>query len=178
MMKFMMLTAMGALALALGGCAMNGASSGTAGEGAGATAQLITANGQMVGTATATQTTGGLELTVNGKMMPPGPHGAHVHTIGRCDAPAFETAGGHWNPTGKQHGMQNPAGPHVGDAPNLDVASDGSGKLTYILAGATMAGLLEGDGSSMMIHAGPDDMKTDPSGNSGGRIACGVFRAE
>lgn len=175
MTKLMMMTAIGALAL--GGCAMTDTAGGAAGEGAVATAQLITANGQMVGTATATEMVDGLQLVVEGNAMPPGPHGAHIHTVGRCDAPTFESAGGHWNPTTKQHGMQNPAGPHVGDAPNLDVGSDGSGSLTYTLPGGTLSGLLDADGATMMIHAGPDDMRTDPSGNSGSRIACGVFRA-
>ncbi|HTG38286.1 superoxide dismutase family protein [Sphingomonas sp.] len=164
-------TAVGALML--GACAMTGAGGG--GDQS-AVADLITANGQSVGRATATQMGDGIQLMVEGRNMPPGAHGAHVHTVGRCDAPTFESAGGHWNPTTRKHGLENPAGPHAGDAPNLDVASDGSGTLTYTLPGGTFDGLFDADGSAMMIHAGPDDMMTDPSGNSGGRIACGIFR--
>lgn len=172
-MRIMMAaTAMGALML--GACAMTGGGAG--GGDQTAVADLITANGQSVGRATATAVGGDIRLVVEGRNMPPGMHGAHVHTVGRCEAPTFETAGGHWNPTTRQHGMENPAGPHAGDAPNLDVQSDGSGTLTFTLPGGTFDGLFDGDGSAMMIHAGPDDMKTDPSGNSGGRIACGVFR--
>ncbi|NIJ23867.1 superoxide dismutase family protein [Sphingomonas japonica] len=141
-----------------------------------ATAELRTATNANVGTATATAMADGIQIVVEGMGMPPGPHGAHVHTTGRCDAPGFESAGGHWNPTTMQHGAQNPAGPHAGDMPNLDVASDGAATLTFTLPSGTMEGLLDGDGSAMMVHAGPDDMKTDPSGNSGSRIACGVFR--
>lgn len=157
---------------ALGACAMN---SGGGAEPT-AVADLVTANGQAVGRATATAMSDGIQVVVEGRNMPPGVHGAHVHTVGRCDAPTFETAGGHWNPATKQHGMQNPAGPHAGDMPNLDVAADGGGALTVTLPGGTFDGLFDADGSAMMIHAGPDDMRTDPSGNSGGRIACGVFR--
>lgn len=160
-------------AAGLAGCAMNG---GASSEGAGAVADLTTANGQAVGRATAMAASDGIRVSVEGRNMPPGPHGAHVHTIGRCDAPAFESAGGHWNPGGQQHGSQNPAGPHAGDMPNIEVASDGNGALSFTLPGGTMEGLLDADGSAMMIHAGPDDMRTDPAGNSGGRIACGVFR--
>lgn len=158
----------------LGGCTMNGNGGGTAEPTA--VADLMTANGQSVGRATATAMSDGIQIVVEGRNMPPGAHGAHVHTVGRCDAPTFETAGGHWNPMAKKHGMENPAGPHAGDMPNLDVGTDGSGVLTVTLPGGTFDGLLDADGSAMMIHAGPDDMRTDPSGNSGSRIACGVFR--
>lgn len=160
---------------ALGGCAMNGSSGGGAGEPV-AIADLATANGQSVGRATATAAGDGIRIAIEGRNMPPGMHGAHVHTVGRCDAPTFETAGGHWNPTTMKHGSQNPAGPHAGDMPNLDVASDGSGTLTVTLPGGTFDGLFDADGSAMVVHAGQDDLRTDPSGNSGGRIACGVFR--
>lgn len=159
---------------ALGGCAMSAGGNGT-GEPT-AVAYLTTANGQSVGRATATAMSDGIQIVVEGRDMPPGVHGAHVHTVGRCDAPTFETAGGHWNPMSKKHGMENPAGPHAGDMPNLDIASDGAGVLTVTLPGGTFDGLFDTDGSALVIHAGQDDMRTDPSGNSGGRIACGVFR--
>jgi superoxide dismutase, Cu-Zn family len=170
-MRTMVMAALGAAVVA--GCTMPDTGGGAD---AAAVADLTTANGQPVGRATATPVGSDLRISIDGRSMPPGPHGAHIHTVGRCDAPTFESAGGHWNPTSKQHGMQNPAGPHVGDMPNLDVASDGSGTLSFTLPGGTLDGLFDADGSAMMIHAGPDDMRTDPSGNSGGRIACGVFR--
>ena len=116
-------------------------------------------------------------VSLDASALPPGTHGAHIHMVGRCDAPDFTTAGGHWNPTSKQHGTMNPAGPHEGDLPNLIVGTDGRGTLAITIPGATMAGLLDADGSAMVVHAGADDLRTDPSGNSGGRIACGVFQA-
>ena len=109
--------------------------------------------------------------------VPPGAHGAHVHTVGRCDPLGFESAGGHWNPTGAKHGANNPAGPHLGDLPNMTVGADGRGTVSFTVPGATMDGLLDADGATMMVHANADDLVTDPSGNSGGRIACGVFQA-
>lgn len=145
--------------------------------GATAVAQLRTAAGADVGRATATEVAGGLRFTVDGMNMLAGTHGAHVHTTGRCDAPDFTTAGGHWNPTDMKHGTMNPQGPHYGDIPNLIVDSGGRGTVAATIPGATMAGLLDADGAAFVIHAGPDDLKTDPSGNSGGRIACGVFQA-
>ena len=93
------------------------------------------------------------------------------------EPPKFASAGGHWNPAARQHGLDNPQGHHAGDMPNLTVAADGTGKLQYTLAGATLAGLLDADDSAFVVHAMRDDQKTDPSGMSGDRIACGVFKA-
>lgn len=175
-MNRMTLLALGAPALMLGACApMNDQPIRAGMSERVAVASLRTAANADVGRATATETAGGIQVMVEGMAMPPGPHGAHVHTTGRCDAPDFTTAGGHWNPMSTQHGMENPQGPHAGDMPNLAVSSDGRGTLTFTLPAGTMAGLLDADGSAMMIHAGPDDMRSDPAGNSGGRIACGVF---
>jgi len=113
--------------------------------------------------------------------LPPGPHGAHLHAVGRCDPPDFSSAGPHWNPTNRQHGTDNPAGPHMGDMPNLTAAQDGSGTIDFTVRGATMQGgqqaLLDADGAALVIHADADDYRTDPSGNSGGRIACAVIGA-
>ena len=145
--------------------------------GARASAMLRTAAGADVGTATASEVAGGLRFTVDVKNMPAGTHGAHVHTTGRCDAPDFATAGPHWNPTSMKHGSMNPQGPHEGDLPNLIIGTDGRGTIGITVPGATMAGLLDADGGAMVVHAGADDLVTDPSGNSGGRIACGVFTA-
>lgn len=144
--------------------------------GATATAMLRTAAGADAGRATATEVEGGVRFTIDASTLPPGTHGAHVHLAGRCDAPDFASAGGHWNPTSAKHGTMNPQGPHLGDLPNLVIGSDGRGTIGATIPGATMAGLLDADGASMMVHAGPDDMRSDPAGNSGGRIACGVFQ--
>lgn len=142
-----------------------------------ATASLQTAEGASAGTATVSDRATGLMLSLQVNGMPPGEHGAHVHTTGTCDAPTFESAGGHWNPADKSHGLENPAGQHAGDMPNLVVAEDGSGTLEYQLKGGTAEGLLDADGAAIVIHAGADDQQTDPSGDSGSRIACGVFAA-
>jgi Cu-Zn family superoxide dismutase len=166
--------------LAVAGCTTMGSDTETGSADAttsGATAVLRMADGKEVGRAVASQVGGSIRVSVDAMGVSPGPHGVHVHTIGRCDAPDFTTAGGHWNPTSMQHGAQNPAGPHSGDMPNLVVGPDGRGTLTFTLPSSTMAGLLDADGSAFMIHAGADDMKTDPAGNSGSRIACGVFAA-
>ncbi len=145
--------------------------------GARATATLLTSTGLDAGRATATEVAGGIRYTLDVKGLPAGNHGAHVHTVGRCDAPDFTTAGAHWNPTSTKHGTMNPQGPHEGDLPNLTIGTDGRGTLGITVPGATMAGLLDADGSAIVVHAGADDLMTDPSGNSGGRIACGVFAA-
>jgi len=141
-----------------------------------AVAQLRTAAGADAGRATAREVEGGLRFTADVQGLPPGPHGLHVHAVGRCDAPDFQTAGGHWNPTAAKHGANNPQGPHQGDLPNLTVGADGRGTAALTVPGATLAGLLDADGGSMMVHAAADDLQTDPAGNSGARIACGVFQ--
>lgn len=145
--------------------------------GASAGATLHTVDGAEVGRARAVEVAGGLRITIDAHRLPPGTHGAHIHTVGHCDAADFATAGGHWNPTGRKHGSMNPQGPHEGDLPNLVVGTDGRGAIGVTIPGATMAGLLDSDGSAIVIHAGQDDLMTDPSGNSGARIACGVFAA-
>ncbi|WP_010163116.1 superoxide dismutase family protein [Sphingomonas sp. PAMC 26617] len=146
-------------------------------NGAHAVAMLRTADGADVGRATATEVGGGLRITLDVHGMPAGTHGAHIHSVGHCDAPDFTTAGPHWNPTATKHGTMNPQGPHQGDLPNLIVGTNGRGTIGLVLPGATMAGLLDADGAAMVVHANPDDLMTDPSGNSGGRVACGVFGA-
>ena len=120
-----------------------------------------------------------VDVQVNG--MTPGPHGIHFHAVGVCDGAggtAFASAGGHYNPLGRQHGLDNSAGPHAGDAPNFTVASDGTGRATFttdrvsLTEGSTS--LFDADGSSIVIHAAADDGISQPAGNSGARIACGV----
>ena len=143
-----------------------------------ATADLMTADGTPVGTVTVTgDEASGLTVMIEAMDMPPGMHGVHIHTTGAC-APDFTAAGGHWNPEDSMHGLEGDPGQHAGDMPNLEIGEDGAGTLTYTLAGgATMDGLLDADGSAFVVHAGEDDQTTDPSGDSGDRIACGVFEA-
>jgi len=141
-----------------------------------ARAMLMTADGQEAGTATATASGDTVEISFEGMNLPAGNHGVHVHMTGTCEGPTFASAGGHWNPTDQSHGLEDPEGQHAGDMPNLEVGDDRSGSIEYTLAGgATFAGLMDADGSAFIVHAGEDDQTTDPSGDSGDRIACGVF---
>ena len=105
----------------------------------------------------------------------PGTYGIHLHAVGKCDAPDFTTAGPHWNPAQKQHGFDNPMGAHAGDVRNLVVNPDGTAAVSVQLAGALFDGALDADGLALVIHEKADDYSTDPSGNSGKRIICGVF---
>ena len=107
----------------------------------------------------------------------PGTYALHVHTVGKCDAPDFKTAEGHWNPENKQHGVDNPAGSHKGDMPNVTIAAAGKGTLEFRISGATKATLLDTDGAAFVMHEKPDDNKSDPAGNAGNRIACGIITA-
>lgn len=166
-------------ALMLAGCADHRGEVGQplAAPGRTAVAVLHDSRGAEVGRATASEVQGGLRVTLEVHGLPAGDHGAHIHAVGRCDPSDFASAGGHWNPLGAHHGTLNPAGPHMGDLPNLAVATNGRATLGVNVPGATLDGLLDADGSAMVVHAGRDDMMSDPSGNSGGRIACGVFQA-
>jgi len=120
----------------------------------------------------------GVEVRVQAAGLPPGEYGVHIHAVGRCDPPAFDSAGPHWNPAGRQHGSLNPRGHHRGDLDNLVVTAEG-GRLEFMIAGATLRGgaapIVDADGAAIVIHARPDDYRTDPSGNSGARLACGVL---
>lgn len=143
-----------------------------------AAAVLSGPGGTAMGGATLTQTDAGIRLVVDGRGLPPGAHGLHLHMTGRCDPPDFASAGSHWNPTTAVHGKDAAGGPHWGDLPNLIAGTDGVGRLEVTIAGGKLMGganpLLDDDGAAVVIHAAPDDYRTDPSGNSGGRIACGV----
>lgn len=119
----------------------------------------------------------GIEVRVQAQGLRPGHYGVHLHAVGRCEAPAFASAGAHWNPTGRQHGSLNPQGHHLGDLPNLDVDVDGGGRLEFTIIGADMGALLDADGAAVVIDAAPDNYRTNPSGNSGAHLACGIFRA-
>ncbi|WP_240330730.1 superoxide dismutase family protein [Sphingorhabdus sp. Alg239-R122] len=144
-----------------------------------ARAELHMASGEAVGEAIIAQGSDGLLLTLNAENLPAGEKGVHIHMTGACKTPDFKSAGGHWNPQGAQHGLENPQGAHAGDLPNLVIAGNGTGILEASIAGGTVQegdmALMDSDGAAFVIHAGPDDMKTDPSGDSGSRIACGVF---
>jgi Cu-Zn family superoxide dismutase len=141
----------------------------------GAPMALVNSSGQSIGSVVAWQSAGGVSFRINAAGLPHGIHGLHVHSVGQCQVPDFASAGGHWNPTAHKHGMNNPEGPHAGDLPNVDVAANGALTATVTLPGATMASLLDADGAALVLHATADDYRTDPSGNSGGRIACAVI---
>ena len=136
---------------------------------------LVNASGQAIGSIRAWQTAGGVTFRIDARGLPHGIHGIHVHAVGRCDPPDFASAGAHWNPAERKHGINNPAGPHAGDMPNVEVAANGVLGATVVLPGASMASLLDADGAAVVLHAAPDDYGTDPSGNSGARIACAVI---
>ncbi|MEO1169758.1 MAG: superoxide dismutase family protein [Pseudomonadota bacterium] len=146
-----------------------------------AEAMLRDASGAPRGAATITQLDQGIRLVLRVENMTPGVKAAHIHTTGRCDPPDFTSAGGHWNPFGREHGRDNPEGQHMGDMPNIIVGQDGTGLLEVTITGGRIEGgnaeLLDADGAAVMVHAGPDDYRTDPTGNAGGRIACGVIEA-
>lgn len=143
---------------------------------------LVNGAGQQIGTVTAYQSGGGVTLRVTASGLSHGIHGIHVHSVGRCDGPKFESAGPHWNPAGKKHGFANPQGAHAGDMSNVSVAANGVLDATLAIPNAditvatSMPGaLIDMDGAALVIHALADDYRTDPSGNSGERIACAVL---
>lgn len=142
-------------------------------------APLMDANGKRIGEATIAESDGILVLTVKAEALSTGLHGVHVHQTGECTAPDFKSAGGHWNPRDVAHGLQNPDGAHSGDLPNMAVGPEGKGELTYNLGKGSINdgefALMDSDGAAFIIHGGEDDQKSSPSGNSGARVACGVF---
>ena len=145
-------------------------------------ADLQDANGKSIGTATLSEQKGGVKVKLDVSGLPPGQHGFHIHETGACTPPDFKSAGGHFNPFKKHHGQENPAGKHAGDFPNLEVKEDGTAQATVIATGATLkkgpASLLKAGGTAIVIHADPDDYKSDPAGNAGNRVACGVIVKE
>ena len=144
-------------------------------------ADIVNAQGQKIGTATIHPSGSGVRIDVGVSQLPPGTHGIHVHTVGKCEGPAFASAGAHFNPTSKKHGRDNPEGPHGGDLLNIEVGADGTGKASLLAPNATLGeganSLFHDGGTALVIHEKADDYKTDPSGNSGARIACGAIQA-
>jgi Cu-Zn family superoxide dismutase len=143
-----------------------------------ALAELKDVQGKKVGDVRLTQTPSGVLLQVTLAGAPSGERAFHIHEVGRCDPPRFESAGAHFSPDGKGHGYHEAKGPHAGDLPNIHVPEDGRLTFEVLARNVTLEGgsasLLEGDGSALVIHAKPDDYRTEPSGNAGDRIACGV----
>jgi Cu-Zn family superoxide dismutase len=144
-----------------------------------AVANLKNAKGESIGAAVLRETPAGVLLAVKLSGLPPGAHGFHIHEHGACEPP-FQSAGGHFNPTKKHHGYAAADGYHAGDMPNLFVGSDGQVSAEFLVPGVTLVAgkpnsLLDSDGSSLVVHAGTDDYRSDPAGASGDRIACGTI---
>ncbi|HVH92139.1 MAG TPA: superoxide dismutase family protein [Candidatus Acidoferrum sp.] len=144
-----------------------------------ARADIKNAEGKTVGTASLRETKDGLLIIVDAKGLPEGLHAVHIHAVGECEGPAFTSAGGHFNPLNKKHGLKNPDGPHAGDLPDMYVNKDGVGRYEALLESMTLTpgqtSIFDSDGSAIVIHSTADDNMTDPAGDSGDRIACGVI---
>ena len=163
-----------AATLALAGCStMDGGSSDRV-----AVANLVGPSGQSAGTAQLIEAGGEYRLAVTATGLTPGAHGFHLHTTGRCDRPDFTSAGGHLDPFGRGHGFESPDGPHLGDLRNIDADAGGTATATVEMRGERSmldAQLFDADGTAVIVHAQPDDYRTDPSGSAGARVACGVL---
>jgi Cu-Zn family superoxide dismutase len=140
-----------------------------------ASASLKDGKGKAVGTAQLTQTAHGVLIAVDLHGLKAGVHAIHLHEVGKCDGPDFKSAGGHFNPAKKQHGFMSAEGPHAGDMPNIDVPANGKLKAELLAPDATIDTLMDADGSALVVHAKADDYKSQPAGDAGDRVACGVI---
>ena len=161
----------------LAGCGLLGRGGDERTPASSATSNLVDRTGRTVGTASLTPSAQGVLVSASFTGLGQGTHAIHVHETGLC-TPTFESAGAHFNPGNKQHGFRNAQGPHAGDMPNIHVSPSGALTIELLLAGVTLSGeraLLDGDGAALVVHANADDYATEPAGNSGERVACGVI---
>ncbi|MDQ0086891.1 Cu-Zn family superoxide dismutase [Paenibacillus anaericanus] len=145
------------------------------------TTDIINGKGEKIGTAKFTQLAKGVQIDVSASGLKPGLHGIHIHETGKCEIPDFKSAGSHFNPSEKEHGYDNPKGEHAGDLANLVADANGNAQAQFVLTTVTLQkgqsdSLIRTGGTALVIHEDPDDMHTDPSGNSGNRIGCAVIQ--
>lgn len=181
-LKWIGIAAIGAIAVADPAAQTPTGTSGTVAPAApAATAALMDAKGNAIGEARFAPTPTGVLLKLELKNAAPGVHAMHIHAVGKCDAPAFTSAGSHLNTAGKQHGFLNASGPHPGDLPNIEIPASGQLSLEHHIVNVSLdkgtAPLLDADGAALVIHAGKDDYATDPAGASGDRMACGALQS-
>ncbi|TCD06836.1 superoxide dismutase family protein [Erythrobacteraceae bacterium CFH 75059] len=163
-----------ALALLIAGCAALPPGGGSLGS-----ADLRTSDGRNAGTATLVASGQGVALDVALMNVPAGTRAIHIHERGECTPPDFQSAGAHLNPEGRQHGLENPRGAHLGDLPNIEVRATGTTRARFPLPGSresVLARIFDSSGAAVVVHQNADDNVTDPAGNAGGRIVCGVLR--